>query len=58
MEIPYVHHLLAIIFVAKRKKILFGSSVNPNVGGLFRGLFCGRGKITAYLRLVRIMLET
>ena len=40
---------------------------NPNLGGLFRGLFCGRVggswrvgecKITPCLKLVRIMLET
>ena len=33
--------------------------VNPNLGGLFRGLFCGEAgdKITPCLKLNRIMLE-
>ena len=39
------------------------NKINPNLGGLFRGLVCfevggGGCKITPYLKLVRIMLET
>ena len=38
------------------------ATVNPNLGGLFKGLFRGvvggGGKITPYLKLVIIMLET
>ena len=34
-------------------------SFNPNLGGLFRGSFCGRreGELPPFLKLVRIILQ-
>ena len=38
-------------------KLCWLLSHNPNLGGLFRGSFWGRGKITPCPKLVKIMLE-
>ena len=40
-----------------KKKPIKALDVNPNLGGLFRGIFWGEGVKLTHLKLARVMLE-